>query len=162
MTSGARAPGHPVTAALLMTDPADRLLIVRPVKAGAAKWHLPGGLVEENESPSDAVRREVREELGLTVTVDERDLAAVEWLQATRAGRRDRLAFLFSGPVICPEDTERIQLQREELGAWRWATRAEAGYLLHPAVARRIMRPLQTPRSVLYLETRNERKDVRT
>ncbi|MFJ3825280.1 NUDIX domain-containing protein [Streptomyces nodosus] len=112
MTSGARAPGHPVTAALLMTDPADRLLIVRPVKAGAAKWHLPGGLVEENESPSDAVRREVREELGLTVTVDERDLAAVEWLQATRAGRRDRLAFLFSGPVLCPEDTERIQLQR--------------------------------------------------
>jgi len=32
-------------------------------------WNLPGGLVEENESPWDAVIREVKEETGLDIEV---------------------------------------------------------------------------------------------
>ncbi|BAU83097.1 hypothetical protein SLA_2164 [Streptomyces laurentii] len=148
------APGHPVTAAVLITNPRDQLLIVRPAKDGAA-WHLPGGIVEQCESPLDAARREGREELGLDLDVKEHDLFAVEWLQATRPERRDRLAFLFAGPVLHPHDTDQIVLQRDELAAWRWATRTEAASLLHPAVAARIVGPLH-PGNALYRETRKE------
>jgi 8-oxo-dGTP pyrophosphatase MutT (NUDIX family) len=144
-----------VTAAVLLTDPGDRLLIVHPAREGAP-WQLPGGIVEQNESPLDAVRREGREELGLDLDVRACDLFAVEWLQATRSGRRDRIAFLFAGPVLRRSDTARITLQRAELDAWRWADRAEASSLLHPAIAARIVGPLQTPGSAVYRETRRE------
>ena len=145
-----------MTAAVLITNPGDDLLIVHPAEDDAP-WQLPGGIVEQGESPLDAVRREGLEELGLLLDVQEHDLFAVEWLQATRPDRRDRLALLFAGPVLHPTDTDRITLQRDELNAWRWATRAEAESMLHPAIAARIVGPLQTPGSAVYRETRHER-----
>ncbi|MEV0262924.1 NUDIX hydrolase [Streptomyces sp. NPDC050617] len=150
------APGHPVTATVLITNPSDDLLIVHPDKGDAAPWHLPGGVVEQNESPLDAVRREVWEELGLDLDVTEHDLFAIEWLQATHPGRHDRIAILFAGPVLTESDTDRITLQHDELDAWRWAGRAEAKAMLHPAIAARIVGPLQTPGSPVYRETRHE------
>ncbi|MFI6052749.1 NUDIX domain-containing protein [Streptomyces violascens] len=145
-----------MTAAVLITNPSDDLLIVHPAKANAP-WQLPGGIVEEGESPLDAAHREAVEELGLFLDLKECDLFAVEWLQAAHIGRRDRIAILFAGPVLHPADTTRIVLQREELDAWRWAPRTEAETLLHPAIAARIVGPLQTPGSPVYRETRHER-----
>jgi 8-oxo-dGTP diphosphatase len=56
-----------VAAALIDTD--DRVLIAqRPEgKALAGLWEFPGGKVEAGERPEDALIRELREELGLTV-----------------------------------------------------------------------------------------------
>jgi ADP-ribose pyrophosphatase YjhB (NUDIX family) len=51
-----------------------RILLVREV-ADSGRWSLPGGWAEVNQSPSEAVVREVLEESGFTVSV--RKLAAV-------------------------------------------------------------------------------------
>ncbi|MFJ7590176.1 NUDIX domain-containing protein [Streptomyces sp. NPDC097617] len=147
------APGHPMTAGVLITDPTDRLLIVHSASGGP--WHLPGGIVEQGESPLDAARREAREELGIAIDIREYDLFAVEWLQATRPGRRDRVVFLFAGPVLDADSP--FSLQPDELDMWRWAARGELDGLLHPTVARRIVGPLQTPGAATYLETRTQR-----
>lgn len=149
------APGHPVTAAVLITDPSDALLIAHPAKDGAP-WQLPGGIVEQYESPAAAVRRQTREEIGLDLDISEHDLFAVEWLQATRPGRRDRFALLFAFPALLPSASERITSRGTELHAWRWAGRGEAGTLLHPAIAARIVGPLQLPGATIYREVRHE------
>ncbi|MGO1166529.1 MAG: NUDIX domain-containing protein, partial [Janibacter sp.] len=45
-------------------------------------WDLPGGIVDPDESPAHCVVREVKEELGLDVTVQ--GLLAVNWLPPYR------------------------------------------------------------------------------
>jgi 8-oxo-dGTP pyrophosphatase MutT (NUDIX family) len=44
----------------------DRILLVRET-ADEHRWTLPGGLADVNESPAEAVAREVREEAGFAV-----------------------------------------------------------------------------------------------
>jgi 8-oxo-dGTP diphosphatase len=45
------------------------LLAERPLgKAWAGYWEFPGGKIEENETPERALKRELQEELGITVT----------------------------------------------------------------------------------------------
>lgn len=60
---------HIVAVSGLVTDPlTDRVLLIRSPRRG---WEFPGGQVEEGESLTDALVREVQEETGLTVDICE-------------------------------------------------------------------------------------------
>ncbi len=55
--------------AAVICDPEGRLLIVeRATEPRKGAWDLPGGFADPGESAEEAVRREVREEIGLEVT----------------------------------------------------------------------------------------------
>lgn len=56
-----------------ISDSAGRVLIVRrgPSQSGAGAWEFPGGKVERGESPSLALIREIKEELGIDIHVKE-------------------------------------------------------------------------------------------
>lgn len=45
------------------------LLVLRANEPGQGRWSLPGGRVEQGESDESALRREVTEETGLSVTI---------------------------------------------------------------------------------------------
>lgn len=51
--------------AAIIRDDQGRLLLQR--KSGSEGWSLPAGAIEIGEGPEDALRREVREETGLSV-----------------------------------------------------------------------------------------------
>jgi 8-oxo-dGTP pyrophosphatase MutT (NUDIX family) len=79
-----------------------------------AEWDLPGGVVDPSESPAACVVREVREELGLDVSVQ--GLLAVNWLPPWR-GWSDAVAFIFDLGVVDAEEVARATLQRREIRA---------------------------------------------
>jgi 8-oxo-dGTP diphosphatase len=66
------------TACALCTDDAGRVLLARRAHPPfEGYWDLPGGFVEEDEHPLEALRRELREETGLDV--EPRDFLGV-WM----------------------------------------------------------------------------------
>lgn len=60
-----------VAAYAVVTDDAGRVLLARWIEGGKAAWTMPGGGLEDGEDPAVAVRREVREETGYSIRVDE-------------------------------------------------------------------------------------------
>ena len=58
-----------LVAACALIDPDGRVLVAQrpPGKAMAGLWEFPGGKVEPEERPEDALIRELAEELGITV-----------------------------------------------------------------------------------------------
>lgn len=139
-------PAHPATARGLIGDTGGRWLIVRPT--GGDHWHLPGGLIAQNESPAKACRREVREEIGIDLPPER--LYIVGWNPPRRPGSRARFTFVFwMGGHDPDEIAARVQLQRSELDAWKWVISADALRLLHPDMADR----LSAGARGLYFET---------
>ncbi|MER5480006.1 NUDIX domain-containing protein [Streptomyces sp. NPDC002734] len=62
-------PLHSVSVAGVVVREDGRLLAIR--RADNGTWELPGGVLELSESPEDGVVREVREETGIRVEVNE-------------------------------------------------------------------------------------------
>jgi 8-oxo-dGTP diphosphatase len=63
-------PAHPRVGVGAVILDGDRVLLVRRGgQPSAGKWSLPGGLVELGETTEEAIRRELREECSLEVTL---------------------------------------------------------------------------------------------
>lgn len=63
----------PAAAAIVLHPgrPTEMVLVKRRYPPEEGEWTLPGGGIEAGESVSEAARREVQEETGLTVAIDE-------------------------------------------------------------------------------------------
>jgi ADP-ribose pyrophosphatase YjhB (NUDIX family) len=86
---------HVATGALI-TDPADRVLLVKPFSR--PHWLLPGGMAYEGEPPEVACARELDEELGLRVEVGR--LLVVDWAPPSGHRTRPLLYLLFDAGTV--------------------------------------------------------------
>jgi ADP-ribose pyrophosphatase YjhB (NUDIX family) len=60
-------PRFAVTAGAIVTDSRGRVLLLKHRFRPGSGWGLPGGFIEHGEQPWEALRRELREEIGLEV-----------------------------------------------------------------------------------------------
>lgn len=122
----------------LIRDQDGRLLLVNPTyKEG---WDLPGGMAEGNEAPEDAVRRELLEELGLTITGLR--FLCVDWV-SPHGPWDDLLSFVFDAGVLPPERAVKLKPSDEEISEHRFFEVCEALPLLPDRQRSRTLHALQ-------------------
>lgn len=114
-------PSKPFTlsAKVVILDKDGRCLLLRrsaSSKAGAGKLDLPGGKVDAGEAFESALRREVREEAGLEVSLEQVLGAAQSDLPDRRVAYLILEASLASGEVcLSNEHTEYLWVERASL-----------------------------------------------
>jgi 8-oxo-dGTP diphosphatase len=84
-----------MAAGALFRDEAGRVPLVEPTYKD--NWEVPGGAVEQEESPTAACRREVLEELGLDRPVGR--VLAVDWVPS-RPERPEGLMLIYDGGML--------------------------------------------------------------
>lgn len=121
----ASLPRKVVAAAVVCIDSRNRLLCVHDTFKG--HWTIPGGVVDADENPDDAARREAREEAGIDVRLG-------GLLGVFGSSWPDRLAFLFAAEPT--DETAALEgpLHAHEIGAVKWlpvddALERLAGYI---------------------------------
>lgn len=128
-------PTKRVAAGVLLWDDQGRVLIVKPNYR--EEWNLPGGIVDEAESPLDAAVREVEEELGLKLDPTHLRLVATNY-SPEMEHFKDFIALMFDGGKLSEEQISSIKLQAEELDEFRMASVQEARKLLNEMKGRTV------------------------
>ena len=83
-------------------------------------WEFPGGMMEAGESPRDALRREIREELDAEIEVG-RLLETVEWdYPAFHLTMHCFICSLVSGSMNLNEHEAAAWLTKENIGSVKW------------------------------------------
>ncbi|MGK5546289.1 NUDIX domain-containing protein [Streptomyces sp. URMC 127] len=130
-------PARPrMAAGALFFNDKGHVLLVRP--SYKPKWEIPGGYIEEGESPLAACRREVEEELGITPAIG--PLLVVDWAPNDAEG--DKVLYVFDGGELQPEDLNAIKPDGEEVLAAEFHPADAVDQLLIPRLARRVKRAI--------------------
>lgn len=138
-------------AALLLDEHGDLLLVKPTYKEG---WFLPGGVIEEGESPLRACVRECQEELGFTPDLD--GLVCVDW-GPPHEGIGAVNIFVFSGRVSGGQ-VAGIRLPPDELSDYVLAGPDKVAELVPPHIDRRLGPCLRAvaDHTMVYLEDGRE------
>jgi len=96
-----------VTAGAIIFNQAGEILVLKHRFRAGSGWGLPGGFLERGEQPIDALRRELREELGL-------ELDDVEIFAARSFRKPKQVEVLFRGRANGPVTPRTMEVERAE------------------------------------------------
>jgi 8-oxo-dGTP pyrophosphatase MutT (NUDIX family) len=122
-----------MAAGALCRDEAGQVLLVDPVYRDT--WDVPGGVVDAEESPHAACRREVAEEIGLPRPLGR--VLAVDWVPS-QPDYPEGLVVIYDGGVLSPGDIAAITVPADELAGFAFVPPDQVAARVRPIVARRI------------------------
>ncbi len=143
-------PTHRIIGHVLFRDEAGRILLVETTYKD--DWELPGGVVEPNETPRAGAEREVLEELGILVRLNQP--LVVDWMPPY-LGWDDAVEFIFDGGVLDQSVIAQIRLPETEIRAFHWVFEDEMDSHIFSLSARRLHRLLAGP-ATIYTEDGRE------
>nr|ARU08079.1 hypothetical protein [uncultured bacterium] len=118
---------------MLFRDDTGRVLLVEP--SYKEQWEIPGGAVDENESPWATVSRELTEELGMRRPVGR--LLVVDYVHP-EGDWPEAVMFVFDGGVLAQSDVDAMVFADGEILSAGFYDLAEARKLLKPRLAGRV------------------------
>jgi 8-oxo-dGTP pyrophosphatase MutT (NUDIX family) len=144
-------PPRRITAGALLFNEQRELLIVKPTYRDDECWLIPGGRIEEGESPLEGCRREVAEELGCDLPLER--LLCIEYQSPGRT-KPQSVHFVFYGGVLSQRQIGHIELPEDELSEFRFSRWDEARQLLCLRLVQRLSFALNAleQRRIIYLE----------
>lgn len=140
-------PKKRVGAGVAIVDENLRILLVEPTYKES--WEVPGGMVELNEAPREAARRECREELGFDISVER--LLVIDWVSEGRTPGEGLMFIYATGPV----ETSQIILPSEELRSWEWCDHEAVMARVPNHKARRLFAAMDALRDGTFIELEN-------
>lgn len=84
----------------------DRVAVHRTERHGRPHVTLPGGRVSERESVTDALRRELQEELGIDIVIGDLRFAA----EVHSGARRQDVELIFDADLENPDDASKLDV----------------------------------------------------
>ncbi|NYZ79654.1 NUDIX domain-containing protein [Candidatus Micrarchaeota archaeon] len=114
-----------VVAGLIISD--NKVLLIHHRKLD--RWIPPGGHIDPNETPDGALRREIKEELGMEIEILNRNdialggniveqLAVPFYANVHSVGDHDHCCFFY----LCKPKTETMEINERELKDFKWFT----------------------------------------
>jgi len=129
-----------------------KVLIVKPTYKD--HWSFPGGVIENLESPSEGLKREVKEETGLSVRVVKP--LVIEYLKRLGKDRKDEsIQFLFLCKLAKGEKFSGISLAKDEISDYRFVSVEKATKMISKWGAKRLKAGLENLKknALIYLES---------
>ncbi len=113
-------------------------------------WEIPGGVVEENESPRQTAERETLEEVGLAVTISR---CLVIHYRASQGEQDENIMFAFDGGII--SDIAELKLDGKEIAEAKFVSFQDAAPLVGERIASRLPACEQAlkEKRTIYLES---------
>ncbi|UBH12625.1 (deoxy)nucleoside triphosphate pyrophosphohydrolase [Macrococcus armenti] len=84
-------------------------------------WEFPGGKIEENESPEDALKRELMEEMQSEISVGDKIVTTVYEYEFATIELTTFYAEMLNDQIVLEEHADMKWLSPNELGTIEWA-----------------------------------------
>jgi 8-oxo-dGTP diphosphatase len=136
-------------AGCLFFNEKDEILLVKPNYKPV--WEIPGGVVEQNESPKQGCQREVLEEIGLDRAIGR--LLVIDYNSQVDI-KTESLMFVFDGGLLSETEIAIIQLQEKELDDFAFFAQDALSDVLTKTLTARVLAAWKqrTTNGGIYLE----------
>ncbi len=141
-------PKKRVGSGALFLNEQNEILLLQPTYKDT--YEIPGGVVEENESPIEACQREIKEELGLDIVITKPLV-----IEYQKQEYDDCFMFIFEGGILTQEQINQIQLPLEEIKSFGFYPLTEVKKLTAQRLYNRIKSAFNAikEKRTIYLES---------